>query len=58
MQYRYAKTLHKGDQVICKKDQVPYIVESTEVFGQYKTVLIHCVNEQNVYASFRNEEIE
>jgi hypothetical protein len=58
MRYRDAKNLHNGDQVVRKNDQVPFIVQTIEVFGQYKRVVIHCVNEHNVRASLYNDEVE
>jgi hypothetical protein len=58
MRYRDAKNLHNGDQVIRKSDKTPFIVQDIEVFGQYKKVYIHCVDEQNARVSFYNDEVE
>lgn len=58
MRYRDAKNLHNGDQVIRKTDKVPLIVSSTEVFGQYKKVHIHCVDEHNARVTLFNDEVE
>lgn len=58
MRYRNAKNLHNGDQVIRKSDREPLLVQSVDVFGQYKKVLIHCVNVLNVRFSLSNDEVE
>jgi hypothetical protein len=58
MRYRDAKDLHNGDQVKRKSDGTYLIVSSTEVFGQYKKVYIHCVDEHNAKVSLYNDEVE
>ena len=58
MQYRYAKSLHNGDQVTRKYDGALFIVKDTEVFGQYKKVKINCVDADGVYETLFNDEVE
>ena len=58
MRYRDAKDLHNGDQVQRKSDKTYLVVQSTEVFGQYKKVYIHCVDEHNGRVSLYNDEVE
>jgi len=58
MQYRYAKLLNNGDQVIRSCDGLPFIVKDTEVFGQFKKVKINCVDENGVYETLFNDEVE
>ena len=58
MRYRDAKNLHNEDQVIRKSDKAVLVVSSTEVFGQYKKVYLHCVDEHNARVSLYNDEVE
>lgn len=58
MKYRDAKLLHNGDQVIRKYDDIAFIVNSIEVFGQYKKVKINCIGENNSYETLYNDEVK
>jgi hypothetical protein len=58
MRYIYAKELHEGDQVKRKSDQVVFVVNSIELFGQYKKVKLNCVAENGMPETLFNDEIE
>lgn len=58
MKYKLAKWLQTGDQVILKSDQSILTVKTAEVFGQYKKVLLHCVDHNNAPVSVYNDHIE
>lgn len=58
MKYRDAKVLKANDLVCRSSDKTYWIVQTTEVFGQYKKVFIHCKNESNDKCSLYNNEIE
>ncbi|CAB4196734.1 hypothetical protein UFOVP1290_254 [uncultured Caudovirales phage] len=58
MKYRVAKFLQTGDQVTLKSDQSILTIKTAEVFGQYKKVLFHCVNEHNESVSVYNDHVE
>ncbi len=56
MKYRDARLLKPGDQVIRKNDNLPLVVDSVELYGQFKTVKINCLNEGTTVSLF-NEEV-
>ncbi len=58
MQYRKAKLLNLGDQVIAKKDDSVLTVKSIEVYGSVKTVRIHVVDEFNNYFAVLHTQIK
>jgi len=58
MRYRDAKDLRSGDQVKRKIDGAFLIVKEKEVFGQYKIVLLHCVDLDNEGVALYNNEID
>lgn len=58
MQYREAKHLHNGDQVIAKKDNAALIVKSIEVYGSIKTVRINVVDEFNNYFAILHTQVK
>lgn len=58
MQYRYAKKLHNGDEVIRKEDKAVFIVNSVEVYPQHKWVRINCIGNDSKYISLIHTEIE
>lgn len=57
MKYRDAKNLQAGDQVTRVSDSKTLVVESVELYGQYKTVKINCTDGE-VKSSLFNEEIK
>lgn len=57
MRYRDARLLHNGDQVIRKSDKVPMMVESVELFGQYKKVKLNCLIGDTLVVVY-NDEVE
>lgn len=58
MRYREAKNLQSGDQVLKKSDKAKLIVQSLEIFGQFKLVRIHCETMSGDKISLYNSEIE
>lgn len=63
MQYRIAKHLSHGDEIIRKEDQKVFIVNSIECYGQYKKVKISAYSIEDGLVdvhliSLYNEEIE
>ena len=58
MRYSVAKKLINGDQVLRKSNKTFLIVQSSEVFGQYKKVYLHCIDASNARVSVYNDEIE
>lgn len=58
MKYRDAKTLKIGDIITRSVDKSIWTIQSIEIFGQYKKVFLHCINESNDKCSMYNVEIE
>lgn len=59
MQFRNAKKLQKGDEVISKESNTPYIVTSIEVYGQVKFVRINVVTKcGGGSGSFLHDEVQ
>jgi hypothetical protein len=57
MRYRDAKLLDAGDQVILKKDNTILIVNSIEIYGQFKTVKINVLDINGSLISLFNDQI-
>jgi len=57
MKYRDAKNLQSGDEVVRKADSATLIVDSIELYGQFKKVKINCLLGDNKTSIF-NDEIE
>jgi len=58
MKYREAKHLQNEDQVRRIKDGELLIVKNVILYGQFKQVMLECVDKNNAWVTVYHDEVE